>query len=106
MKNIDILQTCFENICKNYNVPAGLHISEPLQDRARHDVFTVFIDLHMGSRIGFYEKEIWMNFLEAGIVSKKDYRKLRSLVRMRMIDAIHGLRDLTEESLRNLGVKV
>ena len=105
MKNVDILQTCFENICKNYNIPAGLHVSEPMTDRTWHDVFSVFIDLHAGSHINFYEKEIWMNLLETGIKSKKDYRKLRSLIRIRLVDAIHGLRDLTEESLRNLGVK-
>ena len=106
MKNVDILQTCFENICKNYNVPAGLHISEPLRDRAWRDLFSVFIDIHTGSCLNFGDKEIWMNILETGIKSKKDYRKLRSLVRIKLIDAIHGIRDLTEESLRNLGVKV
>ena len=102
----DLIQACFENICKNYNISAGLNISEPVQDRFWHDLFHVFIDINTASHVSFYEKEIWMNFLKTGIKSKRDYRKLRSLVRTRLINAIHGIRDLTEESLRNLGVKV
>ena len=106
MKNTDILQACFENICKNYNVPAGLHISEPMQGRVWHDLSTIFIDIHAANCLNFHDKEIWMNILETEIKSKKDYRKLRSMVRLKLIDAIHSLRNLTEESLRNLGAKV
>jgi hypothetical protein len=106
MKNIDIFQSCFDNICKNYNIPAGLNISEPMRDRAFHTRLNVFIDLHTAAYISFSEKEICRNILETGVKSKKDYRRLRSLIRMRLIDAIHQVRDLTEESLRNLGAKI
>jgi len=105
-KTADLIQTCFENICKNYNIPAGLNISEPVQDRFSLDLFHVFIDINTASHVSFYQKEIWMNFLKTGIKSKKDYRKLRSLIRARLVNAIYGIRDLTEESLRNLGAKV
>ena len=106
MKNIDALRACFENICKNYNIPAGLRITEPMRDRIFHDSFLVFVEIHMASSICTDEQEIWKNLSETGIKSKKDYRQLRSLIRIRLIDAIHGIRDLTEESLRNLGAKV
>lgn len=106
MKNADIFQICFENICKNYNIPADLRISEAAQDRAFRDLVRIFIDVHMANCVNFYEEEMWRNLSETGIKSKKDYRKLRSLIRIRLINAIRGIRDLTEESLRNLGVKI
>jgi hypothetical protein len=105
-KTIGLIQVCFENICKNYNISAGLNISEPLQDRSWDGLFHVFIDINTASHVSFYEKEIWMNLLKTGVKSKRDYRKLRSLVRTRLINAIHGIRNLTEESLRNLGAKI
>ncbi|GAG17054.1 unnamed protein product, partial [marine sediment metagenome] len=61
MKNLDIFQACFDNICKNYNLPASLHVSESIQDLSRHDLFHVFIDLHTGSHILFAEKEVLKN---------------------------------------------
>lgn len=106
MKNADIFQACFENVCKNYNIPAGLRISEAVRDRVWHDLLYVFIDVHTASCANFNETEIWKNLSETGIKSKKDYRELRSLIRIRLIDAIRGMRDIAEESLRNLGVKV
>ena len=106
MKNADVFQACFENVCKNYNIPAGLRISEAVRDRVWHDYFNIFIDLHTSSHINFSEQEVLKNILKTGVKSKKDYRRLRSLIRMRLIDAIHQVRDLTEESLRNLGAKV
>lgn len=106
MKNADIFQACFENVCKNYNIPAGLRISEAVRDRVWRDSFAVFIDLYTSSHINFREQEVLKNILEVGVKSKKDYRRLRSLIRMRLIDAIHQVRDLTEESLRNLGAKI
>ena len=102
----DLIQVCFENICKNYNISAGLNISEPVQDRYWHDLFHIFIDINTASHVSFYEKEIWMDLLKTGVKSKKDYRQLRSLVRARLIDAIRGIRNLTEDSLRNLGAKI
>ncbi len=102
----DLIQVCFENICKNYNIPAGLNISEPVQDRFWHDLFYISIDINTVSQVSFYEKEIWMNLLKTGVKPKKDYRQLRSLIRARLIDAIQNMRDLTEESLRNLGVRI
>ena len=102
----DILQACFDNICKNYNIPAGLDISEPMLNRAVHDHLMIFLNIHAASVCNFCEEEICVNLLKTGIKSKKDYRTLRSLVRTRLIDAIRGLRDLTEDSLRNLGAKV
>jgi hypothetical protein len=59
--------------------------------------------VHTASHINFYEKEVWANILDTGVKSKKDYRKLRSLVRLRLIEAIHQLKILAEESLHNLG---
>lgn len=106
MKNTDVFRACFDNICENYNIPAGLHISEPMRDRIRYDTFIVFIDLHTSNHLGFAEQEILKDTLKVGVKSKKDYRRLRSLIRMRLIDAIHQVRDLTEESLRNLGAKI
>lgn len=102
---MDLIQVCFENICKNYNITADLIISEPLRSRAWRDLFTVFIDIHTANSINFGNKEIEY-ILKTGIKSKKDYRRLRSAVRLKLIDAIRSLRDLTEESLRNLGAKV
>lgn len=106
MKNIDIFQACFDNVCKNYNIPAGLNITEPMRNRTFHTQLNIFIDLHTAAHVSFFEEEIWRNLLETGIKSKKDYRKLRSLIRMKLVNAIHQVRDLTEESLRNLGAKV
>lgn len=105
MKNIKILQTCFENICKNYNITADLLISEPLRHRAFCDIITVFIEIHTLSSINFSDKDIEY-ILKTGVKSNKDYRKLRSAVRIKLIDAIWSLRNLTEESLRNLGAKI
>jgi hypothetical protein len=104
-KNGIVLQECFSNICKNFNIPAGLNITPPMRDRTFHTMLQVFVDLHSSSCISFYEAEIWKNIIESGIKSKKDYRRLRSLVRTKLIDAVYDLRNLTEESLRNLGVK-
>lgn len=105
IEHIDIIKVCIENICKNYNVLADLHITEPLQSRAFHDILTVFVDIHTCSSIGFCNTEI-KDLLETGIKSNKDYKKLRSCVRIKLISAIRSLHDLTEESLRNLGVRI
>ena len=106
MKNLDVFQACFDNICKNYNLPAGLHVSKPIRDHTCYNDFIIFIDLHMASHILFAEKEALKNILKTGIKPKKNYRKLRSLIRMRLINTLHELHDLTEESLRNLGAKI
>lgn len=106
MKNADVFQACFENICKNYNIPAGLRISEAVRDRTFRDLVRIFIDVHTASCANFHEEEVWKNLSETGIKSKKDYRKLRSLIRIRLIDAIRGMRDIADESLRNLGAKI
>lgn len=99
----DIVQACFENICKNYNIPAGLHITDIMQDRIHRDRFTAFVDVNTASQVNFYEQEVWANMLDTGVKSKKDYRKLRGLVRLKLIEAIRQLKTLTEESLHNLG---
>ena len=77
-----------------------------MRDRTYHDNFIIFIDLHTASHILFAEKEVLKDILKTGVKSKKNYRRLRSLIRMRLIDAIHQVRDLAEDSLRNLGAKV
>ena len=101
----DAFIQCFNLICKNFNIPAGFNIIEPFLDRTFHNQINVFIDLHTASYVSFSEKEIWKNLMQEGINSKKRYRMFRSLVRTRLIDAIYQIRNLTEESLRNLGVK-
>lgn len=105
MKNAIALRICLENICKNYNVPAEFLISEPLIERTFPDSFIVFVELNTLSSMNFGNKEI-NRISETGIKSNKDYRKLRFAARLKLIDAIRSLRDLTEESLRNLGAKV
>jgi len=101
----DAFMACFDNICKNYNLPASFSVSEVLRNRSFHNHFHAFVDIHTSSCFNFAEQEIINNLLDTGIKSKKDYRQLRSLIRTRFIDAIYSIRNLTEESLRSLGVK-
>lgn len=101
----DIINVCFENICKNFNIPAGLILASPLVERGFHSIFQVFIDVHTCGCVNFSEEEFWKNSIKNGIQSKKDYRRLQSFIRAKLISAIYDIRNLTEESLRNLGVK-
>lgn len=95
------VKRCFDKICENFGVVAGLNISEPMQSRAVHGVFTTFIDINTSSIFNISDQEITRNKIK----SKKDYRKLRRLVRLKLIDAVRQIQDLAEDSLRNLGVK-
>jgi len=101
----DVFIECFNLICKNFNIPAGLNITEPICNRTLPRQITIFVDLHTMGSVNFFEEEIWKNLLQNKMNSKEKYRKFRSLVRTKLIDAIYQIRNLTEESLRNLGVK-
>lgn len=105
--NDNRIVNCIETICDQFNIPATLRISSIFRDRTHHTQSIAFIDVLTASHFSFEDKEI-LDILAVpqGIKSKKDYRKLRSLVRTRLIDGIWSLRSLTEESLRNLGVKI
>ena len=105
MKNINAIQKCFQNICENYNIVADLQISEPLRPRVCPDQLIAFVELNTISSINFHDKEL-NHISKTGIKSNKDYRKLRSITRIKLIDAIRSLRDLTEENLRNLGARI
>ena len=102
IKESDV-KLCFDNICKNFGIVAGLNVSPPMRDRGDHGLNSIFIDINVGSHFDIYNQEILMNIARDGIRSKKDYRKLRALVRMRMINAVRGIQDLAEDSLRRLG---
>ena len=102
----DVISKCVELICKKFNVPANLRITDLFRDRLYYDRTTVFLDVHTTCHFSIADKEVLSNLAEHGIRSKKDYRKLHSLIRMRLIDAIYQIRSLTEESLRNIGVRV
>ena len=97
------IQRCFDKICENFGVVAGLNVSKSIQSRETlEELFIVFVDINVGSCFNLLSQEIIMNKIK----SKKDYKKLRRLVRLRLIDSLLSMRNLTEESLRNLGAKV
>ena len=96
----------FELICKNYGMIAGLNLTEPLQDRMQHTLQVLFVDMHVGAMFGVDDKEIISNVLQTGIKSKKDYRRLRSLVRFRLLDNLHQIQEFAEDGIRRLGGKV
>ncbi|MEE8207890.1 MAG: hypothetical protein V3T88_02900, partial [Nitrosomonadaceae bacterium] len=81
---------------------AGLNISEPVQNRYRHRTFIAFVDINTSSFFDMCNQDMIMNKIK----SKKDYRKLRRLVRLKLIDAIRQIQDLAEDSLRNLGARI
>lgn len=97
------IKRCFDKICENFGIVAGLHISKPIRSRETfEELFLVFIDINVGSHFDVSGQEILMNKIK----SKKDYKKLRKIVRVRLISALRDIQDLTEDSLRNLGAKV
>lgn len=98
------IQKCFEKICENFGVAAGLNMSGPLRPRCQPGESIVFIDMNVGSYFNIDDQEILRNIIQKGIKSKKDYRKLRNLVRMRIINSLRSIQDLTDDSLRSLGV--
>ena len=51
------------------------------------------------------DAEILMNIKQKGIKSKKDYRKLRALVRLKLLNALRQVQELAEDGIRNLGAK-
>ena len=95
------VEKCFNKICENFGIVAGLNISELMQDCTTHRAFTVSIDMNVGSVFRMCDQEIIMNKIR----SKKDYRKLRRVVRLKLIDALYQIQNLTEDSLRSLGAK-
>lgn len=97
------VKRCFDKICENFGIVAGLNISEPVQSRGTlEELFIAFVDIHTSSHFGVSGREILMNKIK----SKEDYKKLRKLVRIRLIDSLRGIQNLVEDSLRNLGAKV
>ncbi len=97
------IQRCFDKICENFDIVAGLNVSKSIQSRdTLEELLLVFVDIRASSHFCLYGQEILMNKIK----SKKDYKKLRRIVRARLISALHDMRDLTEDSLRNLGAKV
>lgn len=99
------VQRCFVKICENYGVQAGLNITEPCQSCEQFDMQVAFIDMRVGSYFIVDDLEILKHIIQKGIKSKKDYRTLRSLVRMRILNALHSIQDLAEDGIRNLGAK-
>lgn len=97
------VKRCFDKICENFGIVAGLNISEPMRQRGNYEeVFLAFVDIHISSHFDISGQEI----LRCHIKSKKDYKNLRRLVRVRLISSLRDMQDLVENSLRNLGVKV
>lgn len=97
------IRKCFDKICENFGVVAGLHMTKPIQFRdTPEERLLVFVDIQTGSHFSLCGQEILMNKIR----SKKDYKKLRKLVRIRLIDSLRSVQDLVEDSLRNLGAKV
>lgn len=105
IKNKEI-QKCFRNIIKNYGIQCNLDISEPRPpcsgDYSRN---ISFIDMMTTVSFDIRDQEVLISLLQDGIKSKKDYRKLRGLVRMKIINALHSVQGLVEDGLRNLGTR-
>jgi hypothetical protein len=99
------IQRCFEKICENYGVQAGLRMSEPLRDRDQPDMQIAFIDMRIGSYFTVNDQEILKNTMQKGIKSRKDYRRLRSLARTGILNALRSVKDLVEDGIRNLGAE-
>lgn len=97
------IRRCFDKICENFDIAAGLHMSKPVQSRDTfEELLLVFVDIRTSSHFSLYGQEILMSKIK----SKKDYKKLRKLVRVRLISSLRDIQDLVEDSLRNLGAKV
>lgn len=97
------IQRCFDKICENFGIVAGLHVSKPVRSRdTLEELLLIFVDINVSSYFHLHGQEVLMNKIK----SKKDYKKLRRLVRIRLISSLRDMQDLAEESLRNLGAKV
>ncbi len=97
------VKRCFDKICENFGIVAGLNISKPIQQHGNYEeVFLAFVDINVSSHFDVSGREI----LLCPVKSTKDYKNLRKLVRGRLISSLRDIQDLTEESLRNLGAKV
>ena len=98
------VRRCFDKICENFGVVAGLHISRSMQSRNTppEELFIAFVDIHTSSHFDVDGREI----LLCHVKSTKDYKNLRKLIRRRLISSLRDIQDLVEDSLRNLGAKV
>lgn len=102
MRTEELVDIFVKNICRNFNIPASLRVSKPFCGRnERHLDSTIYLDLLTTSSFTYVEEEI----LASINANQKDYRKLRSLIRRKLISAVKSIRDLADESLRNLGAK-
>lgn len=99
------IRKCFDNICENYGIQAGLNMSESLRDREQPTMQVIFINMRISSYFCVEDIEVLKTLTQKRIKSKKDYRKLRSLIRMRILNALRLIQDLAEDGIRNLGAK-
>lgn len=97
------VKKCFDKICENFNIVAGLNISKSVQSRETpKELFLAFVDMNVSSHFAVSGREA----LLCHVKSTKDYKNLRKLVRVRLISSLRDIQDLVENSLRNLGAKV
>lgn len=74
-----------------------------MRDCNQRDIITAFVDIHVGSSFSFLETAELQQFIKNGILSKKDYRRFRALIRIRLVETLWSIRNLADEGLRNLG---
>ncbi|KKN69781.1 hypothetical protein LCGC14_0437270 [marine sediment metagenome] len=97
------VRRCFDKICENFGIVAGLNISEPIQSRETlEELFIAFVDIHTSSHFDISGREV----LRCHVKSTKNYKNLRRLIRTRLISSLRDIQDLVEDSLRSLGAKV
>jgi hypothetical protein len=87
---------CVQLICKNFGLP-GVTLREVCSDAAHRDVYTVFIDLTAVASANFKQQETM-------VANPKQYKRIKRIVRLRLINAFNDLKTLAEESLRSMGV--
>ena len=65
------VEKCFNKICENFGIVAGLNISEPLLYPGNHEkTFLAFVDIHTSSHFDVSGREL----LLCHIKSKKDIK--------------------------------
>ena len=97
------VQDCIGLICENYRIPASVRMTELLRSFECPSEQSVFLDINVGSRFGVDDAEVLMNLSKGGIKDGKSYRRLRSLMRVRLLDALHEIQELVEDDIRRLG---
>ena len=87
-----------EHIAGSFNMPIEIGLTRPCSPVGSMRP-TVVIFVNAGSQVMFGNDEL----LHCGIHNKKDYRKLRELVRVKLCSAAQDLKRLAEDTIRNLG---